>query len=73
MRAFLGLFSNDNLICILKKYWKVLKTKLKNFTLYATLKAPGHVILFTFQTYRGQKWFSAVKCHPFLNFWFLIF
>ena len=37
----------------------MLKSRLKNFTLYATLKAAGHVILFTFQAYQRQKWFAA--------------
>ena len=50
----------------------MLKRKLKNFTLYATLKAAGHVILFTFQIYQGRNGLQQ-KCHPFLNFWFLIF
>ena len=37
----------------------MLKTRLKNVTLYAALKAAGHVILFTFQAYQRQKWFTA--------------
>ena len=44
----------NNLICRLKKYWKVFKTI---FSLYSTLKAAGLVIIFALQTYQGQKWF----------------